>query len=229
MMTRKELDRLYEELWRGNENAFTFLLEHFIPFAKYEFELIEKRGDDKKPIRSMVYRSRLVNIKLTITDDFEQYRGLGSINFTYERLVSSNNINASSCRKWINFRLDSWLHYYLSGIPVQETPQETPQSLLPPVKRAFKNRLEADEKLKVLQLRRDGFEPAYAVAFEAFCLEYYGERFFRLFRPENQIERDALGQYAYEYYLLHYPAEALEKEKEWEKMYRIIPLWRICL
>ncbi len=229
MMTRKELDRLYKELWRGNEEAFIFLLEYFIPFAKYGFEIIEKRGESKLLIRPMVYHSDILNVKLTITHNFEQYQGLGSIDFKYARLSSFNKVNTGSCRKWINFKVDSWLHYYLLGIPAREIPKEIPGSPLPPVKTAFKKRLETDMKLKVLHLRRDGFEPAYSAAFEAFCWEYYGERFFRLFWSESQNKRDALGRYAYEYYRLHYPAKALKREKEWEEMYGIIPLWKICL
>ena len=78
-------------------------------------------------------------------------------------------------------------------------------------------------------LRKDGFEPAYAEIFEVCWWEYYGERFFCLFRPENQAERDALARYAYEYYRANYSEEVIRKWEEEEKKHKRVPPWKICL
>ena len=222
MMTREELKRIYDELWRGNEDAFVFLLEYFIPFSRYRFELVRKEEGTQRLIRPMVYHSPY--IKLRITHDFEQYRGVGGILFMYERISTPAHADLKNCKIWVvsEVKRTPWLHYYLSGIQPQDTQPRPPL----PVEEAFKRRMETDEKLRGLQLRSDGFEPAYAAAFEAFCWEYYGERFFRLFRPENQAERDALARYVYEYYRVHYSAEAI---KEWEENPHMPPPWKICL
>ena len=223
MMTRKDLDRLYEALWRGSEKAFIFLLEYFMPFSKYGFTLVNILREFGRWLPPLVYRSRFVELR--VIQDLEQYYGLGSVLFEYGRIRKKEK-EPKGCKKSIitDIKRNRWLHYFLSDTPLQDT-QFYPALL--PVEVAFRAKLEKDKNLKALALRDDGFEPAYAVAFEAFCWEYYGERFFRLFRPENQAERDMLAQYAYEYYRLHYSAETL---KEWEEKYGgTSPWWKICL
>jgi hypothetical protein len=225
MMTRKELDRLYEALWRGNEEAFIFLLEYFMPFSKYGFTLVNILREFGRWLPPFVYRSRFVELR--VIQDLEQYYGLGSVLFEYGR-IRKNKEGPKGCKKSIitDIKRNKWLHYFLSDTPIQDT-QFYPALL--PVEVAFRAKLEKDKNLKALALRDDGFEPAYAVAFEAFCWEYYGERFFRLFRPENQAERDMLAQYAYEYYRLRYSAEILKEWEKWEKEYGEIAPWKICL
>ena len=231
MMTREDLDHLYGKLWAGSDEAFIVLLEYFMPFAEYGFKLVDEQGNDEHLIHSIVYSSRF--IELTIIRDFEQYQGLGSILFEYKRIRNAGE-GKKRCKKSImtDIRRNTWLHYFLSDILPQNTqlyPVWPPDLTLLPVEEAFKSRLKKDERLKALELRSDGFEPAYTAAFEAFCWEYYGEHFFRLFRPENQAERDALARYAYEYYRANLSAEAIRKWEEDEKRHKSVPPWKICL
>lgn len=231
MMTREDLDRLYEALWRGSEEAFILLLEYFMPFSEYGFKLVDRQRASGQLLPSLVYRSRF--IELRVIHDFEQYQGLGSILFEYKRVKKSKE-STKGCKESIitDIRINTWLHYFLSDIPPQNTqlyPAWPPDFILLPVQAAFKAKLKKDKRLKALALRNDGFEPTYAVAFEAFCWEYYGERFFRLFQPGNQVEREMLAQYAYEYHRLHYSSKTIKKWEEWEKKHGIIPPWKICL
>ncbi len=124
-------------------------------------------------------------------------------------------------------------HSFLDAIPVENAPKQFSEL---PVFKSFEQKKEADEFLSLLSAR----EPAYGAAFEAFCWEYYGDRFWGLFNEENQSIRDDLALYAYKYYKLNYPREAFEEMEKTEyirpreKDGKIIgcpspPPWKLCL
>ena len=225
MITRKELDQLYGRIWRYEDNAFRSLLESFIDFSQFEFQFVEKKG---KMFRSSRWVYQSPYIWLEIMPDMEMIRGIGNIRFFYYRKESPNQVLSEplpgECQRYISTS-EEFLLCFLDGIP----PIQTVGRYKPPIRQKF------DEYLSIhfaLNLYHDDWgcpELAYDAAFEAFFWEYYGERFFRLFRPENQAERDALGRYAYEYYRANYPAEAIRKWEEEEKKYKIAPPWKICL
>jgi hypothetical protein len=185
-------------------------------------------GEEKYKGRTVALVYRSSHIRLRISPDLEQHKGVGTLDFFYYRsatpkAISRNNLIKQGCRPWISTRHESELFYFLEQIPAETTKYIRFSEL--PVKKAFEKLRSTSEQLSML--RSDGFEPAYAAAFEAFCWEYYGERFFRLFRPENQAERDALRQYLYEYYKANYSADAI---KRWEEnREHLLPPWEICL
>ena len=146
MMTRKELDRLYEALWRGSEEAFIFLLEYFMPFSKYGFTLVNILREFGRWLPPLVYRSRFVELR--VIQDLEQYQGLGGVQFEYERIRKKEE-EPKGCKKSImtDIKRNKWLHYFLSDTPLQDT-QFYPALL--PVEVAFRAKLEEDKNLKAL-------------------------------------------------------------------------------
>lgn len=217
MTIRSEIDMLYEKMWSGSERAehFRILLEHFIPFSRWKF-LLREKGEDT--LGSLIYFSPYIRLK--ITPDFEMYKGLGSVRFIYSRPNAPRSSREKKCWPWINSNPNSspYFHLFLERIPA-ETMNNAADL---PVKEAFAKLRTADDQLKELL----DVEPAYSVAFEAFCWEYYGERMFRLFDPANQSERDAFEKYTYEYYSVRYSPETIE---EWEEKRHLPPPWKLCL
>lgn len=215
MIIREELDALYEKIWHGEIDNFRILLERFIPFARWGFSFVEKKN--KGRLTRFVYRSPY--IWLEISPDLEQYEGLGSVSFFYSRDQAPRDVEG--CWPWIDSR-ESSLSFFLERIPVEAT-KSNPQ---PAARQAFERTRSSNEQL--MQLRKSGFssEPAYSAAFEGFCWEYYGERFFRLFYSDNQAERDALTQYLYDYYKVNYSPEAFKRREEDKSL---PPPWKICL
>lgn len=231
MKTRKELDQVYKKMWgtglQGSDalEKFRTFLEYFIPFSRRGFSFEEKSYQGSG---SLTYASK--NIRLKVFPDFDRHPEMGgSIDFFYYRSESPRTYSGETPEKWCwphivsRVGLNNYLHCFLENIPLDRTPKE---AVLLPVRKAFERRNESDVLLKELHI----FEPAYAASFEAFIWEYYAERFFRLFDPDNQAEREALVQYSYEYYKATFPPEAILK---WESRDYSTgdspPPWKICL
>jgi len=216
---RQELDEIYKRIWIPyNPDGFRRLLEMFLPFSKWGFFLIDIRR-----WYVFTYHSKAKNVYFTITPDFEQYTGLGGLSFYYSRFpLPPLRSPEDKCYRFISN--EDWFRLpFLENVPPQKA-----RGVKLSVHQAFERRREKDKRLKILcaPTRLNVGEPAYSAAFEAFMWEYYGERFFRLFKPENHREREALREYAYAFYKAHYPSWVTE----WETTHSDpLPPWEICL
>ncbi len=243
MKTRKELERTYKKIWHIGSGAiepldnFCIFLEEFLDFSKHGFFQVKKEYEGSG---RLTYHSKSVWVE--ISPDFERFVGMTSrINFFYARPNRFDIPYITSpdawCRHFILSKVDTSMETYwysfLDDIPVENAPKEFSKL---PVFKFFEQKREADTFLSQLSVS----EPAYGAAFEAFCWEYYGDRFWSLFAEENQSIRDDLALYAYEYYKLNYPREAfveMEKRKyirPYKKDGKIVgcpspPPWKLCL
>ncbi len=225
MITRKALDQLYERIWQYEDTAFRSLLESFIDFSRFGFQFVEKKGERFRSSQ-WVYQSPY--IWLEIMPDMEMIPGIGNIRFFYYRKKSPNRVFSAplleECQQYISTS-EEFLLCFLEGIP----PIQTVGRYKPPIRRKFDQHLTTRSPLKLYHSDWGCPELAYDAAFEAFFWEYYGDRFFRLFHPENQAERDALSRYAYEYYRANYLEKAIREWEEDEKRHKSVPPWKICL
>ncbi len=216
---RQEIDELYRHVWFShNPEAFQRLLEMFIPFSRWGFVLT---GVEEWNV--LIYHSAAKNVYLMIVPDFEQYLGLGGLSFYYSRFpLPSRKAPGDKCHRHVSNRSSFLLPF------LEDVPPEKAQGVKLSVHQAFERRREQDERLRILlaPTSLNVGEPAYSAAFEAFKWEHYGERFFRLFKPENHREREALRAYAYAFYKAHYPSWITE----WEATHSgLLPPWEICL
>ena len=225
MITHKELDRLYKRIWRGDGDAFRALLESFIDFPKYGFRFVDKKGATLRGSK-WIYQSPYIWLK--ITPDMEMMPYFGNIRFFYYRKESPNQVFSEplsgKCTRYISTS-EEFLLGFLDSVP----PIQTTGRYKPPIRRKFDEYLGTRFPLSLYHNDWRSPELAYDAAFEAFFWKYHGERFFRLFRPEDQSGRDALARYAYEYYQVNYSTETFRKWEEDEKKHKISPPWKICL
>ena len=128
---------------------------------------------------------------------------MGGISFYYSRFpLYSLRSPGDKCYRFVSSQ-----NWFLLPF-LEDVPPEKAQGVKLSVHQTFERRREQDERLRILRAptRLNVGEPAYSAAFEAFVWEYYGERFFGLFKPEHHKARQALREYAYAFYKAHYPS-----------------------
>ncbi|RME60752.1 hypothetical protein D6779_01620, partial [Candidatus Parcubacteria bacterium] len=133
MITRKELDQLYERIWRYEDKAFRSLLESFIDFSRFKFQFVEKKGEIFRSSR-WVYQSPY--IWLEIMPDMEMIPGIGNIRFFYYRKKLPNQVFSEplseGCKRYISSPR-TFLFWFLEGIP----PIQTVGQYKPPIRQKF--------------------------------------------------------------------------------------------